>query len=155
MRKFTRLCVTLAVALFVGTNIIGAEAAENRMKRPVQQMQPTFLNQAQPGNLVQVESQVENVNNLVQSESAVSTEALSQAQAKAWFFDALVKKFAQQDQSLEEQYLQIAKKLVELKDLLPDLEKCMEQALEVKYGVVTPSPDLDPILDTSSGEVRY
>ena len=48
-------------------------------------------------------------------------------------FKQLKINFAQTSMTDEEAYLEIAKKLMKLSDVLPSLEKCMEAELNKKY----------------------
>ena len=48
-------------------------------------------------------------------------------------FKQLQINFAQTSMTDEEAYLEIAKKLMKLSDVLPSLEKCMEAELNKKY----------------------
>lgn len=64
-------------------------------------------------------------------------QATAQVQRQAEFFDQLKKNFAQQSTTEEEAYLEIAKKLMKLSDVLVELEDCMDQQLKLKYNKAT------------------
>lgn len=65
-----------------------------------------------------------------------SNSALAQTgvQMQAQYFAQLRKSFAQQSTTEEEAYLEIARKLMKLADVLDELEKCMDKELEKKYS---------------------
>ena len=52
----------------------------------------------------------------------------------ASFFEGLKKRFAQQSVTEEEAYLEIAKKLMKLTDVLVELERCVDSEIEKKFS---------------------